>query len=121
MNTPHTVGHVGWSPDYKSTPTLSQLKGLRPSDTTPCSAGWNAGTAPKDGKLYVAIGRVVWAEKYGGGSSPFTGQVKYRSVDGGMWVDQDDMAIAQTTDDIVHIDHWISLPNPLMIAGRSLV
>jgi hypothetical protein len=38
-----------------------------------------------------------------------------------MWVDQDDMAIAQTTDDIVHIDHWISLPNPLMIAGRSLV
>lgn len=21
-NTPHTVGHVGWSPDYKSTPKL---------------------------------------------------------------------------------------------------
>ena len=24
-NTPHTVGHVGWSPDYKSTPKLPAI------------------------------------------------------------------------------------------------
>jgi len=29
--TPITVGHVGWSPDYKGTPPLPQLKDLRPS------------------------------------------------------------------------------------------
>lgn len=57
------------------------------------------------------MGRVVWSEKYGGGTSPFLAQVKYRSLDGGMWVDQDDMAIAQTPEDVVKIDYWISLPN----------
>lgn len=37
--TPITIGHVGWSPDFKSTPRpLSQLKGLCPSDATACSS-----------------------------------------------------------------------------------
>lgn len=36
--TPITVGHVGWSPDFKSTQgPLPQLKGLCPSDATACS------------------------------------------------------------------------------------
>ncbi len=37
--TPITVGHAGWSPDFKSTPMpFPPLKGLCPSDATTCSA-----------------------------------------------------------------------------------
>ena len=36
--TPITVGHAGWSPDFKSTQgPLPQLKGLCPSDAMACS------------------------------------------------------------------------------------
>ena len=32
MNTPHTLGHIGWSPDYKSTPKLPAIGNLQPVD-----------------------------------------------------------------------------------------
>ena len=37
MNSNYNTGHVGWSPDFKSTPTPQQLTNLIPSDAATCS------------------------------------------------------------------------------------
>lgn len=77
-----------------------------------CSAGWNIGEPPKDGKTYVAIGQVVWSNEYGGGSTPFLAQVHYsfrEKWEG--WLDERDVAISDGIDDTIRIFHWMPLPN----------
>ncbi len=77
-----------------------------------CSAGWFSGEAPKDGKTYVAIGRVTWSDDYCGGSTPFLSHVRYAYREGWEgWLDERHLAISEGIDDVVHIDHWIPLPN----------
>ena len=78
------------------------------------SAGWNDGEPPKDGKGYVACGRVTWADESGGGSSPFVSEIYWESKIE-TWCHRRDeevgMTVARFNDERVHVDHWISLPN----------
>jgi hypothetical protein len=76
------------------------------------SAGWVRGEAPKDGNLYVAMGRMVGFDEWGGHSTPFLSQVRWHcDADWGGWVDERGLAVSSDIDDRVHIDHWCALPN----------
>lgn len=85
-----------------------------------CSAGWTCGDAPKDGNLYVALGRMVGADEYGGHSTPFLSHVQWKTGDWSGWVDEHGMAISSDIDDTVHIDHWCFLPNASHQAPAAL-
>jgi len=78
------------------------------------SGGWNVGEPPKDGKGYVACGRVTWADESGGGSSPFVSEIYWDSKIE-MWCHRRDeevgMTVARFNDERVHVDNWIPLPN----------
>lgn len=79
---------------------------------SPGSAGWVRGDAPKDGKLYVALGRMVGTDEWGGHSTPFLSHVRWGgSGDWSGWVDEHGMAISSDIEDRVYIDHWCALPN----------
>lgn len=74
-------------------------------------SGWSHGDAPKDGQLYVAMGRVVGSDEWGGRSTPFLSQVRWGGSGGWSgWVDECGLAIASDIDDRVCIDHWCALP-----------
>lgn len=75
-------------------------------------SGWTRGDAPKDGQLYVAIGRVVGSDEWGGRSTPFLSQVRWGGGSGGWsgWVDEHGMAISSDIEARVYIDHWCALP-----------
>ena len=78
----------------------------------PCSAGWVRGEAPKDGTLYVALGRMVGSDEWGGHSTPFLSHVRWGGSGGWSgWVDERGMAISSDIDDRVYIDYWCALPN----------
>lgn len=74
-------------------------------------SGWTRGDAPKDGQLYVAMGRVVGSDEWGGRSTPFLSQVRWHCDAGfGCWVDERGMAISSDIEARVYIDHWCALP-----------
>ena len=74
-------------------------------------SSWAHGDAPKDGQLYVAIGRVVGSDEWGGRSAPFLSQVRWHCDAGfGFWVDECGMAISSDIEARVYIDHWCALP-----------
>lgn len=88
-------------------------------DSAACSIGWFSGEAPKDGKTYVAMGRVVWSDDCGGGSIPFIAQVHYSHRDGWEgWLDDRNLAIAEGVSERVHIDYWMPLPNENSSASK---
>lgn len=81
--------------------------------STPIAApsGWAHGDAPKDGQLYVAMGRVVGSDEWGGRSTPFLSQVRWSGSGGwSWWVDEHGMAISSDIEARVYIDHLCSLP-----------
>lgn len=88
---------------------------------TPGSGGWNEGEAPRDGKPYVIMGRVVWADEYGGGSNPFLAEGHHVTRDGWSgWVDTYGLAISPDIRDTLHVDYWIALPNDRPLATPPL-
>ncbi len=73
-------------------------------DQTP--ATWDKGEPPKDGKLYVAIGRAVARDEYGGSSRPFVSKVRWD----GDWLDDRGLAIRYDAAERVIIAWHIALP-----------
>ena len=55
MKTPYTLGHIGWPPDYKSTPKLPATEEqIARRSAAACSAGWlPIDSAPTDGTEIV--------------------------------------------------------------------
>ena len=83
-----------------------------PSDATACSAGWNAGEPPRDGKTRVIIGRLTWHDDCGGGSQPILAEVRYANCGGcSGWMGTDGLTIAADLLEALHIEWWVDLPN----------
>lgn len=75
------------------------------------SIAWTCGKAPRDGKLFIAMGRILATDEHGGYSMPFLSRVRWGGSTGWSgWVDEQGMAISSDLDAEVHIDHWIGLP-----------
>lgn len=76
------------------------------------TAGWVKGFAPKDGNLYVMIGRIVGTEKDTNHSIPFLLDLCWKQTsDWSGWVDKWGMAVSSDINERVYVDYWCSLPD----------
>ncbi len=78
-----------------------------PRTEAPAEPQWKTSDPPKDGTIFVAIGRVVWSDEFGGESWPFVAMVHFN---GEQWLDEIGMALTESPLDTVHIDYWIQIP-----------
>ena len=73
--------------------------------------GWQQGEAPKDGNVYVCIGRIIEYKDEGGGSYPFIAKIKWLNEGKEpCWVYESGLSPAEWWTDKVCIDYWCNVP-----------
>jgi len=72
---------------------------------------------PKDGTVFVAVGKLTAADERGGYSAPFVAELKW---DGRMWVHaESQLSVAETPDEAVRIFYWLPVPMGRSGGGES--
>ena len=75
---------------------------------------WRKGEPPKDGNLYVIIGRILWAFEGQAGSNPVLSYAKYGK--GGDWLDQHGLSVNPYPEDKFVIDYYSPVPSESEVA-----
>lgn len=100
-------GVTEWASRILNAAAKEELNDIDGNDKLPL---WKPGEPPKDGELYCGIGQVVYSEEWGGGSSPFISYVKWAIRDK-LWIDANNIAIADGPGDNVRIFNWSAIPH----------
>lgn len=78
------------------------------------SSAWLDGkSAPKDGTLIVAVGRVIYGDDISTSVAPFCTAIRWTKEEGQYegWHTRENMSIAQMLADEVIIDYWLPYPS----------
>lgn len=83
-----------------------------PPRAAPLKSGWIPGEPPRDGKTYVASGRIVWNYNGDAGSCPFVSNLRYHSQPGSFegWLNDESLSLTDGVSDRVFIDYHIPRP-----------
>jgi hypothetical protein len=75
-------------------------------------SAWNNSTAPQDGRVIVAIGRVIFTDDYSTAVEPFLAKIRWTKREGENegWHYESGLSVARTLDDIVKVDFWVQPP-----------